>query len=132
MRTANELWSVDLTEAPPLTAVLEFVAPMILETRDRGEGRLDPLPVAGSPEWMAAGDRVKWAAIAVLALEACWAVERGPNERVAYSEGVDRVAAEMHWGSYGYQVGYEKGRRDQAAIERRTRRNAETRRSTAA
>ena len=132
MTTTSELWPIDLSEAPPLNIILEFLAPMILETRDRGEGRLEPLPVAGTPEWTAAVDRVKWASIAVLALEACWATERGPMERVAYSEAVDRVAAEMNWGGYGYEVGYEKGRRDQAAIERRTRRNSAQRQGAAA
>lgn len=126
------LGAVDLNPPPDLTSILAFVAPMILETRDRGEGRLTPLPLAGTADWESASDRVKWAAIAVLALEAVWATERGPTERIAYSESVERVAAEMNWGAYGYETGYEKGRRDQAAIERQTRRNAEKRRSAAA
>jgi hypothetical protein len=128
----TELWATELNDPPALNSILAFVGPMILETRDRGEGRLSPLPIAGTSDWEAAPDRVKWAAIAVLALEASWMTERGPTERIAYSESVERVAAEMNWGAYGYEVGYETGRRDQATIERRTRRNAEKRRSTAA
>ncbi|MFI7168174.1 hypothetical protein [Rhodococcoides fascians] len=126
------LGAVDLNPPPDLTSILAFVGPIILETRDRGEGRLAPLPLAGTPDWESASDRVKWAAIAVLALEAVWATERGPTERIAYSESVERVAAEINWAGYGYETGYEAGRRDQAAIERRTRRNAEKRRSAAA
>lgn len=128
----TELWPIELNDPPALNSILAFVGPMILETRDRGEGRLTPLPLAGTPDWESAPDRVKWAAVAVLALEAAWMTERGPTERIAYSESVERVAAEMNWGAYGYEVGYETGRRDQATIERRTRRNAEKRRSTAA
>ncbi|OZF00553.1 hypothetical protein [Rhodococcoides fascians] len=125
--TAHELWPIELEEAPSLSTILEFVAPMILETRDNGHGKLEHLPRAGTPEWVASSDRVKWAAIAVLALEACWSSERGPTERIAYSEGVARVAAEMNWGAYGYETGYEKGRRDQKALDRRIDRNRQNR-----
>ena len=128
----TELWPIELNDPPPLNSILAFVAPMILETRGRGEGRLTPLPLDGTPEGVSAPDRIKWASIAVLALEAAWMTERGPTERIAYSESVERVAAEMNWGAYGFEVGYETGRRDQVAIERRTRRNAEKRRSDAA
>ena len=121
----------ELNDPPDLSSILEFVAPMIIETRDRGDGHLTALPIAGTEDWHNAPDRTKWAAIAVLALEAAWAAERGPNERIAYSEAVERVAAEMNWGAYGYETGYEKGRRDGQEIERRTRRNAEKRRRAA-
>lgn len=106
-------------ELPPVAVVLEYVMPHILAVRDDGQGNLRQLPLIGTDDWHRASDGVKWATVALAALQGLWAAERGPDERIAYIEGADRVDLGLDWASYAYQEGYDKGRRDQKAIDRR-------------
>lgn len=115
-----------LTRPIPSSALLaDFVMPHILKIRDGGNGDLRQLPIIGSQAWENAGDGVKWAVVATLALQGIWAVERGPDERVAYAESGDRVDSLIDWGAEAYRLGYDAGRRDQAATGRRKRRGIE-------
>ncbi|WP_397518860.1 hypothetical protein [Rhodococcus pyridinivorans] len=107
---------------PPSTILADFVMPHILKIRDDGNGNLRQLPIIGSQAWENAGDGVKWAVVATLALQGVWAAERGPDERVAYAESGDRVDSLIDWGAEAYRLGYEAGRRDQAQTSRRQHR----------
>lgn len=112
-----------LSRPVPSSALLaDFVMPHILKIRDDGNGNLRQLPVIGSQAWENAGDGVKWAVVATLALQGVWAAERGPDERVAYAESGDRVDSLIDWGAEAYRLGYEAGRRDQAQTSRRQHR----------
>lgn len=112
-----------LTRPIPSSAVLaDFVMPHILKIRDDGKGNLRQLPLIGSQAWENAGDGVKWAVVATLALQGIWAAERGPDERVAYAESGDRVDSLIDWGAEAYRLGYEAGRREQAQTSRRQHR----------
>lgn len=106
-------------ELPPVSVLLEYVIPHILRVRDDGNGNLRQLPIIGTSDWHRASDAVKWATVALAALQGLWAAERGPEERIAYIEGADRVDLGLDWASYAYQEGYDKGRRDQKANDRR-------------
>jgi len=110
---------------PNSTVLADFVMPHILKVRDDGNGNLRPLPLIGSQAWQNAGDGTRWAVVATLALQGVWAAERGPDERVNYAESGDRVDALIDWGAEAYRLGYEAGRREQAAIGRRKRRGIE-------
>ncbi|MGA4691911.1 hypothetical protein ACPCXD_16765 [Rhodococcus sp. AB351] len=111
-------------ELPPVAVILEYVIPHILRVRDDGNGNLRQLPIIGTSDWHRASDGIKWATVALAALQGLWAAERGPEERIAYIEGADRVDLGLDWATYAYQEGYDKGRRDQKAIDRRAiRRN---------
>lgn len=107
---------------PSSTILADFVMPHILKIRDDGNGNLRQLPIIGSQAWENAGDGVKWAVVATLALQGVWAAERGPDERVAYAESGDRVDSLIDWGAEAYRLGYEAGRRDQAQTSRRQHR----------
>lgn len=114
----NELLEEALGPDPALTrplprssTVADFVMPHVLKIRDDGNGGLRQLPLLGSREWENAGDGVKWAVVATLALQGIWAAERGPDERVAYAEGADRIDALVDWGAEAYRLGFEAGRR---------------------
>lgn len=112
-----------LTRPIPSSAVLaDFVMPHILKIRDDGNGNLRQLPLIGSQAWENAGDGVKWAVVATLALQGIWAAERGPDERVAYAESGDRVDSLIDWGAEAYRLGYDAGRRDHAQTSRRQHR----------
>lgn len=119
-------------ELPRVDVIEQYVMPHILNVRDDGTGNLAQLPLIGSESWHRASDAVKWATVAVAAMQGLWAAERGPAERVAYSEGMDRVEMGLDWGAYAYTEGYEKGRRDQAAMDRRIRSGAQRREQKAA
>ncbi|WMM73007.1 hypothetical protein RCF27_01235 [Rhodococcus pyridinivorans] len=110
---------------PSSTILADFVMPHILKIRDDGNGNLRQLPLIGSTAWENAGDGVKWAVVAILALQGVWAAERGPDERVAYAEGADRVDSLIDWGAEAYRLGFEAGRREQAQVNRRQRRRIE-------
>jgi len=110
---------------PSSTLLADFVMPHILKIRDDGNGNLRQLPLIGSQEWENAGDGVKWAVVATLALQGVWAAERGPDERVAYAEYGDRVDSLVDWGAEAYRLGCEAGRREQAQVNRRQRRRIE-------
>jgi hypothetical protein len=107
---------------PSSTLLADFVMPHILKIRDDGNGNLRQLPLIGSQSWENAGDGVKWAVVATLALQGVWAAERGPDERVAYAESGDRVDSLVDWGAEAYRLGYEAGRREQAQASRRQHR----------
>lgn len=98
---------------PSSTVLAHYVMPHILRTRDDGAGNLRQLPLIGSQEWHRAPDGVKWAVVAILALQGVWAAERGPDERVAYAESGDRVDSLIDWAAEAYWLGFEAGRRDQ-------------------
>lgn len=110
---------------PDSTVLADFVMPHILKIRDDGTGNLLPLPLIGTTAWEKAGDGTKWAVVAVAALQGIWAAERGPDERVAYAESSDRVDSLIDWGAEAYRLGFEAGRREQAAASRRKRRGIE-------
>lgn len=117
---------------PDVKVIEQYTMTHVLKTRDDGTGNLTPLPAIGSRQWHEASDAVKWATIAVAAMQGLWAAERGPDERVAYSEGMDRVESGFDWAGYAYTEGYEKGRRDQKAIDRRVQSGIQRRAGIAA
>ncbi|MGX6511278.1 hypothetical protein [Rhodococcus sp. SJ-2] len=96
---------------PNSTILADFVMPHILRIRDDGQGNLRQLPILGTTPWESAGAGTRWAVVGTLALQGVWAAERGPDERVAYAEGADRIDALVDWGAEAYRQGFEAGRR---------------------
>lgn len=111
---------------PNSTVLADFVMHHIIKIRDDGDGNLRQLPILGTVDWENAGDGVRWAVVATLALQGVWAAERGPAERVAYVEGADRIDALVDWGAEAYNLGFEAGRRAGKRPHARSLRSART------
>lgn len=117
---------------PPIADIQELVIPHIFQARANGDGTQHELPWPGTQGWETATAAEQWAVVGLLALQGLWAAERGPEERVAYSEGAERVAMAVDWGEYSYRLGYADGRRDQKQTERRINAGIQRRRGDAA